>query len=246
MSQSPNRRETVARSLAAAFKASLPVLAGYLFLGAAYGVLMRNIGYGPGWTALTSVLVYGGSIQFVGTGLLAAGFQPLYAFLISLMVNARHLFYGVAMLERYAGTGWKKLPLVFWLTDETFSLVCSDPTPNGTDPAWFRLFVSLLDYLYWIAGGLLGNAAGALLGFDSRGIEFVMTALFTVIVVNQWRHSENHYPAVVGLAASAACLLVFGPHYFIIPAMAAIAILLLAFRSRIEAEAPVEEEEPCP
>lgn len=250
MTQEKPSRAVLARSFSAAFRASLPVMTGYLFLGGAYGVLMNNIGYGPGWTMLMAVIVFGGSIQFVGTGLLAAGFQPLYAFLISLMINARHLFYGFSMLERYAGTGWKKFPLVFCLTDETFSLVCSDSTPEGADPTWYRLFISVLDYAYWIVGGGLGNVAGSLLGFNSKGVEFVMTSLFMVIVVHQWKAGANHLPAIVGAVASALCLVAFGPDYFIIPAMLAIVALLMCFRGRIESPALAEElaaeEDPLP
>ncbi|MCC8179891.1 MAG: AzlC family ABC transporter permease [Planctomycetes bacterium] len=231
-------RHIIAASFASAFAASIPVLAGYLFLGAGYGILMSNIGYGPGWTALTSILVFGGTIQYVATSLLAAGFAPLYALVISLVVNARHLFYGISMLDRYAGAGWKKFFLIFWLTDETFSLVCNDDEHPGTDKNWRRFFISGLNYCYWIAGGLIGNTAGHLLDFNFQGIEFVMTALFTVIVVNQWRSAKNHLPALIGGGASLVCLLAFGPDLFIIPAMIAIAGLLMLFRSRIEPDQP--------
>lgn len=232
-------------ALAAAFPVTLPVLAGYLFLGTAYGILMDKLGFGPGWTALVSIMVLGGSIQMIGTSLYAAGFHPLNALIISAVVNARHLFYGFSMLEPYSGTGWKKPFLVFWLTDETFSLLCSGDTPKGVDPQWFRFFVSGLGYCYWIGGSLVGNVGGSLLAFDARGIEFVMTSLFAAIVLNQWRASRNHSPAIIGFAVSVVCLLLFGPGYFIIPSMAAIAAALLLFRKRIEDAAPVAEEEDC-
>lgn len=232
-------------ALRAAFPVSIPVLAGYLFLGAAYGVLMNNIGYGPFWTGLLSVMVFGGTIQFVATTLLALDFAPLNAFIVSLMINARHLFYGFSMLERYSGTGWKKPILIFCMTDETFSLVCNDNTPPGVDKDWFRLFVSVLDYLYWIAGGILGNVASGLFAFDSRGIEFVMTSLFTVIVVNQWREAKTHYPAIAGLVLSLVCLPLFGPDNFLIPAMLLIVAALMLARPKLEPLVRAEEKEGC-
>ncbi len=225
----------------AALAVSIPVLAGYVFLGAAYGVLMRNLGYGVFWTVLMSVIVFGGTIQFVATSLLALGFQPLNAFVISAVINARHLFYGFAMLQKYAGTGWKKPFLVFWLTDETFSLLCFGEPPKGVDKGWYWFFVSALNYVYWMVGGLLGNAASGLFSFDARGIEFVMTSLFAVIVIDQWKATDNHYPALAGLAASIVCLACFGPDYFIIPAMILIVAALLIRRRHLETAEPESE-----
>lgn len=243
------KREGNAHRMAAAFKAafpvSVPVLAGYLFLGAGYGVLMSRLGYGPVWTALLSIMVFGGTIQYIATTLLAAEFQPANALVISFMVNARHLFYGFSMLERFSGTGWKKPFLIFWLTDETFSLICSDDTPPGVDKDWFRFFISGLDYLYWIAGGVIGNLAGNLLSFNAKGIEFVMTSLFTVIVVGQWRGARTRSPAVIGFAASIFCLVVFGAENFLIPAMILIVIALMAARGRLESRVRREEKEAC-
>lgn len=227
-------RQRIYPALRAAFPVSIPVLAGYLFLGAGYGVLMNRIGYGPFWTAALSVLILGGTIQYVATGLLTLGFLPANAFIVSLLLNARHLFYGFSMLERYSGTGWKKPFLVFWLTDETFSLLCSDAVPEGADANWFRFFVSGLNYCYWIAGGLLGNAAGSLLAFNYQGIEFVMTSLFTVIVVGQWREARSRYPAVAGFGLSVLSVLLFGPDRFLIPAMILIIAALTVARSRLE------------
>ena len=245
MDDGENKPSPVAAAFRAAVSTSIPVLTGYLFLGSAYGILMQKLGYGPGWTALMSLLVFGGSIQFIATGLLAAGFQPLYALFVSAMVNARHLFYGFSMLERYSGAGWKKPFLVFWMTDETFSLLCSDDIPDGADANWFRFFVSGLDHLYWIAGGVIGNVAGSLASFDAKGIDFVMTALFTVIVVNQWKTAKTHLPALIGFAASVVSLLLFGSEYFIIPAMLLIVAALMAGRGRMERQIRDEEKEAC-
>ncbi len=228
------KTNAIAPALRAAFPVSLPVFAGYIFLGAGYGILMSRLGYGPFWTGLLSVMILGGTIQYIATALLAAPYSPLNALAISLLVNARHLFYGISMLERYAGTGWKKPFLVFWLTDETFSLVCSDHVPPGVDAGWFRFFVSGLNYLYWIAGSLLGNTAGQLFSFNSRGVEFVMTALFTVIVLGQWREARTKAPALIGAAATIACRAALGPERFLIPSMGLIACALILCRSRLE------------
>lgn len=228
------KRHGIAAALRAAFPVSIPVLAGYIFLGTAYGVLMAKIGYGPVWTAVFSVMILGGTIQFISTGLLVLDYSPVNAFVISVLINARHLFYGFSMLERYSGTGWKKPFLAFWLTDETFSLVCSDNTPPDVDKDWFRFFVSGLDYLYWIAGSVLGNVAGNLFAFDSTGIDFVMTSLFTVIVINQWREARTHFPAIAGFLLSLACLAVFGPERFLIPSMVLIVAALMLARGKLE------------
>lgn len=229
-------KTSIAAAFRAAFPVSLPVLAGYLFLGGAYGVLMSRIGYGPLWTAALSLMVLGGTIQFIATSLLAAPFQPLHAFIISAMVNARHLFYGFSMLEHYAGSGWKKPFLIFWLTDETFALVCSGETPEGVDKNWFRFFVSGLDYLYWVIGGVVGNLAGSNFNFDAKGIDFVMTSLFTVIIMGQWRGARTRWPAMIGLLGAGACLPVFGPEHFLIPAMGVIIVVLMVCRGRLEGE----------
>lgn len=235
----------IAAAFRAAFPVTVPVMMGYIFLGSGYGVLMNELGYGPAWTVAMSVLVFGGTIQYVATTLLVAGFDPLYALSISAIINARHLFYGFSMLSAYSGMGWKKPFLVFWLTDETFSLLCSGEIPDGVDAGWYRFFVSALDYLYWLTGSLVGALARTFLDFNAKGIEFVMTALFTVIVVNQWRTARTHAPAVIGLAASALCLVCFGPRYFIVPAMLLIVAALMSSRNRLEDEVRREEEDAC-
>ena len=225
-------------ALRAAFPHTLPVMAGYLFLGAAFGVMLEGKGYGPAWAAGMSLVVYAGAMQFVGVGLMVAAFNPLYVFLLTLLVNARHLFYGVSLLERYRGLGWKKPFLVFWLTDETFSIICSTRPPLGVDRGWFKFFISMLNHCYWIAGATIGNVMGMLFAFDSRGIDFVMTALFVVIFINQWKAAQSRKPALIGLAAAALCLICFGRDYFILPSMALIVVCLTLARGRIEAESP--------
>ncbi|MCD8139894.1 MAG: AzlC family ABC transporter permease [Planctomycetaceae bacterium] len=236
------RTHRIFAALRAAFPVSTPVLAGYLFLGAGYGVLMHSLGYGPGWTVAFSMVVFGGTIQYVATQILAAQYAPVHALVISLILNARHLFYGFSMLGRYAGTGWKKPLLIFWLTDETFSLVCSDDVPPGVDAGWYRLFISGLDYLYWIVGSIIGNVAGTAFAFNTTGIDFVMTSLFTVIVLSQWRSARTHSPAVIGVGASVLCIFLFGPANFLIPAMALIVTGLLLSRRRLEARVLANED----
>ncbi|WP_295418501.1 AzlC family ABC transporter permease [uncultured Subdoligranulum sp.] len=217
-----------------AFARSLPVLAGYLVLGLGFGVLLASKGYGLGWAVVMSTLIYAGSMQYLAVDLLAGGASLVAAALMTLTVNARHLFYGVSMVERYRDVGPAKPYLVFALTDETYSLVCSGDPPAGVDRKGYFLLVSLLDHLYWIAGSALGALLGGALPFDSTGIDFSMTALFLVVMTEQWRTSRDHRPALVGLGVSLACLWVFGASDFLIPAMVGITAVLTLLRSRLQ------------
>ncbi len=205
-------------------------MAGYLVLGTGFGVLMHAQGFGPGLTIGMSLFIYAGSMQFVGVGLMTAGAGVLTTALTTLLVNARHLFYGISMLDHYRDAGRYKPYLIFALTDETYSLVCS-----GEDralPYCFRL--SLLNHSYWVTGTALGALAGALIPFNSEGIDFALTALFVTVFLEQWLTNADHRPALIGVGASAACLLLFGPDSFLLPSMAAIVALLL-FMGRKEA-----------
>jgi 4-azaleucine resistance transporter AzlC len=195
---------------------------------------MSTIGYGTGWTVLMSVFVFAGSIQYVAITLLAAAFDPLYVLLLTVMVNARHLFYGISMLEKYKGTGKLKPYLIFGLTDETFSLLSTNEPPEGVDRRWFQFFVTLLDHCYWVAGSAAGGIVGALLDFNTKGLSFALTALFVVILIGQWTDTKNHIPAIIGIGATAFCLIFFGQNQFMIPSMVLILLLLTVFRKRIE------------
>ncbi|MBE6830578.1 MAG: branched-chain amino acid ABC transporter permease [Ruminococcaceae bacterium] len=226
-------------ALRAAFPHTIPVMLGYLFLGAAFGILLNSKGYGWGWAVLMSVFIYAGSMQFVAIGLLSGPFLPLQAALMTLMVNARHTFYGISMLERFKSMGKKKPYMIFSLTDETFSLLCSAHAPEGVDEDRFLFWVSLLDQLYWVIGAAAGGLIGSLVSFNTKGIDFVMTALFTVIFVDQWENNRNHFPALVGLGGSVLCLAVFGPGNFILPSMALIAAVLSLFGKAAEREETV-------
>jgi len=206
----------------AAFPLTLPVMAGFLFLGIAYGILMQNIGLGAGWTFLTSFLVFAGAMQYVAIALFAADFNPLYALTVTLMVNARHIFYGLSMLEKIKGAGPFKPYVIFALCDETFSIICSAEAPDGVDRRFFMFFVAFLNRWYWILGSLCGVFIGNLLTFDTQGLDFTLTALFVVIFLNQWAKPKSRPSALTGVGCSLLCLVVFGPDRFIIPAMALI------------------------
>lgn len=217
-----------------AFGRSLPVMAGYLVLGLGFGVLLTAKGYGPGWALVMSTLIYAGSMQYLAVDLLAGGASLVAAALMTLTVNARHLFYGISMVERYRDTGPAKPYLIFALTDETYSLVCSGEVPDGVDRKGYFLLVSLFDHLYWIAGSALGALVGSALPFDSTGIDFSMTALFLVVMTQQWRENQDHRPALVGLGVSLACLAVFGAADFLIPAMVGITLVLTLLRGTLD------------
>jgi len=221
-------------ALRAAFPHTIPVMMGYLFLGFAFGVLLQSKGYHFGWAILMSLFIYAGSMQFVAINFFAGGISILSIVLMTFMVNIRHFFYGLAMLTKFKDTGRKKPYLVFSLTDETFSLLCSAEAPQGVSKGWFLFFISLLDQIYWVAGSALGGLLGSVLPFSTKGIDFAMTALFVVIFVEQWKSSKNHIPALTGLVGSSLCLLIFGVSNFILPSMIVIVLIMTVFRKNLE------------
>lgn len=210
----------------AAFVKSLPVMAGYVVLGIGFGILLKSAGYGLFWSFLMSFSIYAGSMQYVTVSLLTSSASLLSAALTTLMVNARHLFYGVSMIEKYKDAGKKKPYLIFSLTDETYSLLCGDDEVEGEERHWYYFFVSLFDQCYWILGCVLGSILGTVINFNTAGIEFSMTALFVTVFVEQWLTAANHLPALAGLLCSIGCLLVFGADQFLIPTMISITIVL--------------------
>lgn len=218
------------RTLKAAFPLTLPVLAGYLVLGLGFGVLLQQASFGAPWALLMSTSIYAGAMQYVAVDLLAAGASVVEGAAMALLVNARHLFYGISMAETYADTGAAKPYLAFALTDETFALLSTTKVPEGLSPPRFYLAVSALNQLYWVAGSLLGALLGQLLPFDLRGIEFSMSALFVVMLVEQWRRKAARGSLLLGLGIALFCLLVIGPDRFILPAMLLICALLLLLR----------------
>ena len=222
------------RALRAAFPHTVPILTGFLFLGMTYGVYMASLGFSWIYPTLMALTIYAGSMEFVTANLLLGTFNPLQALAMTLMVNARHLFYGLAMLDRFRGLGWKKLYLIFGMCDETFSVTCSTRAPEGVDEGWFMTFVTLLDQLYWVLGAALGGLCGSLLTLNTEGLDFVMTAMFVVIFLENWLKEENHTSSLLGLGLPLMCLVFFGAQNFILPSMAAILLALTALRGRLE------------
>lgn len=222
------------RALAAAFPNTIPIFAGFWFLGLAYGIYMNVSGFSFWYPMLMSLTIFGGSLEFVAVSMLLGAFAPLQTLLMTLMIQARHLFYGIAMLDRFKGMGWKKFYLIFGLCDETFSINFTAKIPPDVDRGWFMFFVTLLNHLYWFTGSTLGGILGSLLSFDTEGLDFVMTAMFVVIFLEQWLKEKKHYTALIGVAASVACLLGFGADTFLIPTMVCILFFLTVLRKPIE------------
>jgi len=214
------------KALAIAFRDTLPVMTGYLFLGIGFGVLLHETGYGTLWSVAMGLFIYAGSAQYLTVSLLASGASLVSTAISVFLLNARHLFYGLSMLERYRDTGKKKPYLIFSLTDETYSLVSQKDPPEGINRHVYYLLVSLLDHGYWVTGCTLGGLLGAALPFSLKGIDFVLTALFVTIFTEQWLSCEDHVPAIIGVGATAVCLLIFGKDLFLIPSLILISILL--------------------
>ena len=217
-----------------AFLDTLPVMAGYLVLGAGFGMIMDSKGYGFIWSLLMSGLVYAGSMQYLAVDLLAGGAGLITAAITTLMVNARHLFYSISMVEKYKGLGKRKPYMIFALTDETYSLVCKDDVPDGEDGKRYCFFVSIFDQCYWVAGSLLGSVLGSLLNINTAGIDFALTALFVTVFTDQWLKTKEHKPALIGVIASVICLLIFGADKFLIPSMVLITLALTVCKKYIK------------
>ncbi len=215
-----------------AFFQTIPVLLGYLFLGVAFGLLVQRAGYPFWWAFLASLLIYAGSMQFVMIGFLTGGVSLLSAALTTLSVNSRHVFYGLSFLDTFRGMGKAYPYMIFSLTDETYSLLCSVKIPSQLAGNKVRLYIALLDQGYWLFGSLVGVLLGEVIAFNSTGVEFAMTALFVVIFLEQWRSAESHSPAVIGFGCGMICLVVLGPQRFLLPALLLTVALLLLFRQK--------------
>lgn len=221
------------KAFQAAFPYTLPICVGFLLLGMSYGFMMRSKGFSFLYPLFMSMFIFAGSMEFVTVNLLLSAFHPLSAFFLALMVNARHLFYGISMLGKYKNVGWKKFYLIYGMCDETFSVNCTAKIPEDVDEGWFMFFVTLLNQIYWVGGATLGALLGYVIHFDTTGIEFVMTALFVVMFLNQWEEKgADHKAALTGVGASLLCLLVFGGQNFILPAMALIIVCFLLAEKR--------------
>ena len=226
------------KAFQAAFPYTIPIFAGFWFLALAYGIYMNANGFPFVYPMLMSLLIYGGSLEFVAVEMLLSPFAPMQVFIMALLIQARRIFYGISMLDRFKGMGWKKFYLIFGMCDETFSINCTITPPEGVDRGWFMFFVTLLNQTYWVAGATLGALLGSVLHFDTTGIEFVMTALFTVMFVNQWEEAKDHRPALTGLGCAALCLAVFGSDGFMLPAMALIIVCFLVSSKSQKKEEP--------
>lgn len=228
-----NRGEYI-KAFRAAFPCTIPVLTGYLFIGIAFGVMFQEKGYHFLWAVLMSVLVYAGSGQYLAVNFFVPGVRFIDMIFMIFMVNVRHIFYGLSLLEKFGQMGKKRLYMIFSLTDETYSLFFVTKAPEGVSEQKFLFAIALLDQSYWVAGSAIGALAGALIPFNATGIEFAMTALFLVIFVEQWADSTNRFPAVIGLVFAGISRLIFGSSQFILPAMACIMLCLILGRNRMQ------------
>lgn len=217
-----------------AFPHTIPIFAGFCFLGMTYGIYMNVSGFSFWYPMLMSLTIFSGSVEFVTVNLLLGAFNPIQALVMALMINARHLFYGISMLDKYKDTGWKKFYLIFGMCDESFSINYTAEIPEDVDRGWFMFFVNLLNQFYWVLGATLGGVFGSLIHFNTEGLEFVMTALFVVIFMDQWMRKKNHMASFVGLGLSLICLLVFGAEDFMIPAMLGILGVMTLLRKPLE------------
>lgn len=222
------------RNLRFAFRQTIPIFFTYLFIGTAFGIMMTEAGYGPFWSVLSSLFTFAGSLQIVMVSLLRAGVPLVTVAVMTLFINGRHIFYGLGFIERFRRMGWRMPYMVFALTDETYSILCSVRYEEGVDPIRADFFIALLNHCYWVLGTLIGSVAGKLLPFDMRGIDFSATAFFLVVVVDQWRRSGSKLPSIVGICSALIFYLLLGPDRFLIPALAVGTVLLVILRDRIE------------
>lgn len=228
------KQNSIKKAFKAAFPYTIPIFAGFWFLGMTYGIYMNVSGFSFLYPMLMSITIFAGSMEFITVDLLLGSFNPVQAFLMTLMINARHLFYGISMLDKFRGTGLKKLYLIFGMCDESFSINYTAKIPPDVDRGWFMFFVTLLNHFYWFSGSTLGGIFGSLIHFNTEGLDFVMTAMFTVIFLEQWLKDRQHISALLGLGISLLCLWIFGADNFIIPSMAAMLMMLTLLRKPVE------------
>jgi 4-azaleucine resistance transporter AzlC len=222
------------KALKAAFPYTIPIFAGFWFLGMAYGIYMNVSGFSFVYPLVMSIVIFGGSLEFVAVEMLLSPFAPVQTLIMALLIQARHLFYGLSMLDKFKDMGWKKFYLIYGMCDETFSINYTAKIPDDVDKGWFMFFVTLLNQIYWVTGATTGGLIGSLIHFDTNGISFVMTAMFVVIFMEQWLKEKHHISAYIGLGASLLCLIIFGADSFMIPTMIMIVTLLAVFRKPLE------------
>ena len=218
----------------AAFPNTIPIFAGFLFLGIAYGIYMNQSGFKFYYPMFMSFIIFAGSVEFATVSWLLGSFDPVNIFFLTLMINARHLFYGLSMLEKYNIPGWKKLYLIYGMCDESFSINATLDVPKDIDNGLFMFFVTMLNQIYWVAGATIGGIFGSFIPFDTNGVEFVMTALFVVIFLENWLKEKDHSASVIGLFISFICLIIFKGTNFIIPSMIIILSVLTLLRGRLQ------------
>ena len=228
------KTKTLKKAFLCAFPHTIPIFAGFWFLGMTYGIYMNVLGFSFWYPMVMSLTIFAGSIEFVAVNMLLGVFNPLQALAMTLMINARHLFYGISMLDRFRGMGWKKIYLIFGMCDETFSINYTAEIPPDVDRGWFMFFVTLLNHFYWFFGATLGGIFGGLIHFSTEGLDFVVTAMFVVIFLEQWLKEKDHTSALGGLGISLLCLAAFGAENFILPAMAGILLALSFLRKPLE------------
>lgn len=228
------QQKEIKKALRAAFPCTIPIFAGFWFLGLTYGIYANVSGFSFLYPMLMSVTIFAGSMEFVTIGLLLGAFHPLQALFMAIMVNARHLFYGISMLDRFKGTGWKKPYLIFGMCDESFAVNYAANIPPDVDPGWFMFFVTLLNQFYWFSGCTIGGIFGSFLTFNTEGLDFVMVAMFVVLFLEQWFKDGSHVSALLGIALSLLCRILFGAQSFILPSMLAILAALTLLRRPLE------------
>ena len=231
------------KAIKAALPATIPVMLGYISVGIAFGLLLEKSGYSLWWAILMSVAIYAGSMQFIAINLLTSGTGFIEIAVMTLFVNIRHVFYGLSFLDKFKDMGKKKTYMIFSLTDETYSLLCSSKAPEGVNDNLFLFCIAVLNQMYWIIGSIIGSVAGSMITFNTKGIDFAMTALFVVIFIEQWYSYKTHIPVLTGALATIISLLVFGANNLILPAMILTIIILMSFRKQIDKKEVEEKEE---
>ena len=221
------------QAIVRAFPYTIPVLAGYLFIGAAFGVMFADQGYNVLWAVLMSVVVYAGSGQYLATNFFVPGMSILQAVFLTVMVNIRHVFYGLSLVDRYNRFGRKRWYLIFGMTDETYSLVCTTGVPKDVDEEKFLLSITLLNQIYWIIGTVIGSLAFTIISFDSTGIEFAMTALFIVMFMELWYRRSNRPAELIGMFSAVLCLALFGAANFVLPTMLLMVAVILLGKKKL-------------
>jgi 4-azaleucine resistance transporter AzlC len=229
-------KKQITRAFLAAVPHTMPIFAGFVFLGLAYGIYMNALGFSPIYPILMSLFIFSGSMEFLAANLLFGSFDPLNAFVLALMVNARHVFYGISMLDKYKNTGKKKPYLIFGLCDESFAINYTSSIPHDVDKGWFMFFITLLNHSYWVFGAAIGAIFGSYINFNSKGISFILTSLVIVLFIEQWIRDGRSLSALTGLSVSIICLLIFGSESFMLPAMITILGTLSFFRKPMQVQ----------